>query len=476
MSLISGSSPKPWSVPYLLLLAAVFAQFASLLITWPLWNPRSEVPHLPVLEIANASQIPFGGLLALSLALILWRPRFGIWAHFVLMLVACLFDQMRAQPQFLATWILMLATLGQGWKNYVRWFLVSLWIWAGLHKLISPEWHGHRAFATAQSLGLDPATWYSTIAILVAASESCTGLLAWFKPKWGAIGCILLHLGIAIYLSPWLSDWNYSVLPWNICSAVVGSWTLWTCETSSTIRQKISFAAFMVLPIGFFFGVLDHGYSHVLYSGSIPQGLITRNEGTIEVIKGWGELAIPFPNERRTLKQHFDSVSNEGDRLHIRDPRWTLPDQHFIKRNSQTEQISRATFIAPNNESVSGVELDSQLHRFRLVEVGAQMLKRSDSEMVYAITFAPERFSREQLLWALHLPNLETIDLSRTAIKDEDLKWLRQLPKLWRIDLRQTEITDRGIEILSKSKNIKDLIVDGPDISIDTMQRFFDSR
>ena len=476
MSLTTDTSPKPWNVPYLLLLVATLAEFVSLLITWPLWNVRTEQLHLPVFELLGSHQIPFGWLLILTLALIPVRPRIGIGCHFAIMLIACLFDQMRAQPQFLATSILMLSTLSQNWKNYVRWFLVSLWVWAGLHKLLSPEWHGHRAFATAQSMGLNASVWYSFVAVGVAISESSVGLLAWFKPKWGAVACVLLHLGIAVYLSPLFSNWNYSVLPWNIGSAICGAWILWTCDKPVTGRQRLSFAAFMILPIGFFFGLLDHGYAHVLYSGSIPQGLITRTDGSLERIKGWGELAIPFPNERRTLRQRFDLDSREGDRLHIRDPRWALADLHFVKRGSTTKRISRDDFFHSNGKSIVGVELDSQLHKFRLIEGGARMLKVSESAMIKAIEFNPERFNREQLVWAGSLPNLQTMNLSKTNVKDEDLELLLKLPKLWQIDLRQTPITDRGIEILSQSKTIKDLIVDGPEISIETMQRFFDSR
>ena len=117
--------PQPWSTRYLLLLVAVLAQLLTLIITWPLWNVREQIPHLPVFDFL-APQLPFGWVLAMTLAVIPFRPKLGVWLHFAVMLVACLFDQMRTQPQFLANWILMLATLGHSWKNYTRWFLGSL--------------------------------------------------------------------------------------------------------------------------------------------------------------------------------------------------------------------------------------------------------------------------------------------------------------------------------------------------------------
>ena len=237
--------PQPWNNCYLMLLVATFAQLLTLIITWPLWNVRQDIPHLPVFDF-GIPQIPFGGLLLLTLAVIPFRPRLGVWSHFAVMLVSCLFDQMRTQPQFLATWILMLATLGPTWKNYTRWFLSSLWIWAGLHKLISPEWMNYHAFDMTHHIGLDPVTWFATVGIVVAATEMIVGLLAWWKPRWGAIACVMLHVGIAVYLSPLFRSWNYSVLPWNLATAIVGFWILWTCDERSTIRQRAAFLVFMI--------------------------------------------------------------------------------------------------------------------------------------------------------------------------------------------------------------------------------------
>ena len=468
-------SPSPWSTRYVLLLISVVAQLVSLIITWPLWNVRTEVPHLPVFEI-GLPQLSFGWLLILTLALIPFRPRLGILLHFVAMLCACLFDQMRAQPQFLATWILMLSVLGDSWKNYVRWFLCSLWIWAGLHKAISPDWNAHRAFAMAEAIGLDGESWFLCVAVAVAATEISAGLLAWWKPKWGAVGCVLLHVGISIYLSPMFRDWNYSVLPWNLATAVVGCWILWTCDVKAMPRHKLAFAAFMLLPLGFFVGWLDHGYSHVLYSGSIPQGLITRNEGSLELIRGWGELAVPFPNERRTLRQRFELDSEVGDRLHIFEPRMALADMHFIKQETGARQIERAEFVLMDSNSVAGVELDSKRHVFLLARAGARLLKREKEQMVYAIEFKPQHFRPDLMKHLPHLPNLEQIQLSGTSVSDTDLKALVQLPKLIAIGLNDTSVSDQGIEILKQSRSLKTIQVEGTQVSSHAMEAFQRTR
>ena len=214
------------AVPYILLLIAAVAQAVAIMITWPLWNVRtSGLPHLPVFP--SLPQISFGWLLLLTLVVIPFRPRTGVWVHFAVLLVATLFDQMRAQPQFLATWVLMIAATYQTGAALTRWFLASVWIWAGTHKLISPDWMSHRAANMTAALGLDVDSFYMIVGYCVALSEILVGLLAWFKPRWGAFGCVALHLGILVYLSPLFCNWNYSVFPWNVATAVIGFWVLW---------------------------------------------------------------------------------------------------------------------------------------------------------------------------------------------------------------------------------------------------------
>ncbi|QEG24426.1 MauE/DoxX family redox-associated membrane protein [Mariniblastus fucicola] len=471
---ISELPPKPWTIRYVLLLLSASAQLITLIITWPLWNVRTEVPHLPVFDL-GIPQLPFAWVLVGSLAIVPFRPKLGVWLHFALMLTACLFDQMRAQPQFLAIWILMFATLKHSSQNYARWFLSSLWIWAGLHKALSPEWNTFRAFKMTRNIGLDAEEWYVTVAIAVAVTEIIVGLLAWWKPKWGAIGCVMLHVGIVIYLSPLFMNWNFSVIPWNLATAVVGCWILWTCDFKPTGRHRWAFGAFMIAPTLFFVGWWDHGYAHVLYSGMMPQGLATRNDGSLEKTVGWGALAVPFPKERRTLRQRFEADSEVGEVLHIFDPRPALPDLHFKKLATGVEQISRDEFFA-GTESVPGVELDSERHIFLLALAGAKMRKREKGAMITGIIFEAPYFKSEQLQHLRFLPNLEEVQLSNTSVGDADMKWLVDLPKLEAIGLNQTAISDRGVDILCESDTLEEIQVDDTNVSDEAMQRFLDSR
>ena len=173
-----------------------------------------------------------------------------------------------------------------------------------------------------------------------------------------------------------------------------------------------------------------------------------------------GKISGPIPKERRTLKQRFDAVSVEGERLHILEPRWALDDQHFTKSNGKVQKIDRQEFFTPGTDLVAGVELDSVRHTFLLSQAGARMLKRDEDSMIYAVEFKPERFESEQLMHLRFLPNIEQIQLSGTDIQDEDLRWLVDLPKLTAVGLNDTAITDRGIEILSRSKSVVSIQID----------------
>ena len=476
-----------FSLPFVLLLIAVVAQAVGIMITWPLWNVRLVgLPHLPV--FSNLPQVSFGWLLLISLAPILFRPRFGVWLHFVVLLVATLFDQMRAQPQFLATWVLMIAVTYESGASLTRWFLASLWIWAGVHKFISPDWMSHRSANMTSALGLDVESFSLIIAITVALSEMLVGLLAWFKPRWAAFGCVALHVGIVIYLSPLFRDWNYSVFPWNLATAVIGFWILWNAEPRAWFGraeplqgrrwwlERLAFAAMMIVPAGFFIGWTDHGYAHVLYSDSIPRGLISKQDGSVSEIRAWGELAIPFPNERRTLPQHFGSVAETGEKLHIRDPRVLLDDLYFQMTTDGPVEISRQAFFAADG-SVAGVELDSVRAKFFLRRIDATFRKREEGSMIWTVQFSPEKFDANFLKYLSGVSNVEEIELANTDFTDADLKSLPALPKLVGLGLSRTKITDKGIEQLMRDRDqkfprLEFILADETNVSDELLQRF----
>ena len=138
--------------------------------------------------------------------------------------------------------------------------------------------------------------------------------------------------------------------------AVIGGWVMWTTRDvwPRTVIQRGWAIAWLTLPSGFFVGWMDHGFSGVLYSDSLPRGQITRSEG-IQRIRGWGDLHVPFPNERRTLRMFFEQSAAPGDYLQVSDPRYFLEDQYFVlEQDGTAREIARDAFF----DGVDSVESD----------------------------------------------------------------------------------------------------------------------
>jgi hypothetical protein len=428
---------------YALLAVCVVAQAATVLITWPLWQARVDPPTLPVVDLPDWS---FGYAMLASLALVLVRPRWGLVSHAVVLLVACLFDQLRTQPQFLALLILMAGCVSVPGSRVARWFLAAMWFWAGLHKLLSPDWWTTVTSWMIGPLQLDEATWLRPVALGVAAVEIALGLAACWRPRWAAILCVAVHVGIAVYLTPWLLDWNVSVIPWNLCSAVVGCWLMWTAEAGlPRLRWELAVAAMLFLmPIGFYPGVVDHGVANVLYSDNLPRGLMTL-DGNPREIEGWGALRVPFPNERRFLRRYFERVARPGDKLHISESRPWLDDVYFVMTDTGAARpIDAEAFHAADN-GPPGVALDNRRSIFALVRAGAKLLRRTPESMIYAAEIPPDKYHPDMLPLLAGLPNLEQLQLVGCDVRDDDLRHLTGLRNLQGIGLSQTPITDEGL-------------------------------
>ena len=434
---------------------AVISQAVTVWMTWPLWQVReSGMPNLPVFSVPD---LDFGILMIASLLMVVIHPRSGVWIHLAVLFIATLFDQVRAQPQILAGWILILATITPNGTKLGRWFLVSLWLWAGLHKLLSPDWHAHESWNLIERAGLPPENLHLIFVYVVAFTELILGLTAWFRPRWAIALCPLVHIGIAVFLSPLFCSWNYSVIPWNLATGLVGGWIMWRSmqEPKSAAWEKTVLAALLVLPWTFYLGVMDHGYSHVLYSGYLPRGCITRTDGSHFEIVGWDEIAVPFPKERRLLKAYFVATANTGQKLHIHDPRPMLNDQYFEIKADGLAEISREEFYQASEQSPAGIGVDSRRSIFRLSQAGTRLLAREAGGPIYAIEINPERFKPQLLEYLAGLPNIEQKQLSGTDVQDDDLDHIVDLPRLQGIGLSNTKVTGLGLRKLKGNPSIK---------------------
>src|SRR4029453_2749549 len=148
---------------------------------------------------------------------VLW-PRVGLYCHAALLGAAILFDQLRIQPEFISLAILLAGTVARRVPLLlVRAHLISLWFWAGLHKLLSPEY----LQATGPDLvqGLLPAT-NTQLAVLLgvgaALAEISLGLAAIFPATRRAVPSAAAVLHAVVLLTLIARGWNTAVWPWNL--------------------------------------------------------------------------------------------------------------------------------------------------------------------------------------------------------------------------------------------------------------------
>jgi hypothetical protein len=457
---------------YFFLVICVFAQLLTVLITWPLWEIRQSPVNLP--WINAMPQIPYGILVIASLVGVLISPRrYGLAIHCAVLAAAVLSDQTRCQPQVLWVAVLSVACVFDRAKQFCVWALVALWLWAGIHKAISSEWYQGNAYQLMQQAGVtEPLRWCYWFALLVTISEIAHGVLAIFRPRAAAITCALLHLGIAGFMM--FIQYNFSVVPWNICTAIVGTWLMFKAVTVEGVPWKhvlaipavtsipalsqasgsrwlgwCAIALLLVLPAGFYTGHVRHCFAHVLYSGGLPLASISKADGTVDQLLGWDVIRVPFPHEPSAFRDYFRLTAAPGEKLHIHEVRpWLRSHYYQLDASQQLQEISRSEFFAAES-SVGGIGCDDRTATFELIERGAKMKRRTADAMIFAISFTPEDFSAAQLDLVNDLPNIEEIQLKGCDVRDDDLKRIVTLNRLRGIGLNQTPITHAGLTHLS---------------------------
>ncbi len=454
-----GGPAQRETVRYQLTVVAVLAQALTCVITWQLWQVRDEMPNLPsrFYESAGGPQFDFAWPLMVSLAMVLVRPRAGTWLHGAILLWACLADEMRTQPQFIALWLLMIATTLESGLFWGRWFLASMWFWAGLHKLLSAEWFTSAGWWVFERLGGTSENSFHIFVWSIALAEITLGVIAIFRPRLAAWFCLAMHVGVVGMLSPWGIAWNYSVIPWNLASGIVGFWILLNSADGfpQENRWRIAAAAWLLYPLGFYVGWVDHGIGNVLYSAGVPRGLLTASSTSVE-IHGWEKINVPFPNERRTLRQFFQRSAAAGDKLHIRDPRNFLGDLFLEKKaDGQLQELPREIFVEPNYQNIRGALADDLVAVHRLIRAGVRLKARDHQAFVYAAEIPTAVYRPELLTWLHGVPNLEELQLSATAANDTDLKLLIGLHCLKGIGLDDTKVTDDCLETLATFRRLE---------------------
>jgi len=309
----------------------VAAQAVTIVITWPLWQVRQWPPNLPAVDVP---QIGVGWVLLASLAVVLVWPMAGVVLHGALLAAAMLMDQMRIQPEFISLAILLWGTLPlAGAAMIARAHLVAMWLYAGLHKLLSVDY--------LQSAGADllqavmpqlPDGAAQAAAVLLAILEIslAVGMLVPRTRRAAAWMACALHLGVVLSLSPLGRNWNQAVWAWNVVLAAAGfAWFAgWKDSPWAGIRQCRPVVRGVVLllivsPAGYYVGMVDAYLAHCLYSSNTPRGVMVHGEQRTPLPERMvEELNVPFPPAHRLYEAYFRSVAEGNDRLDLDDPRW----------------------------------------------------------------------------------------------------------------------------------------------------------
>ncbi|MEM6689956.1 MAG: hypothetical protein AAF664_11050 [Planctomycetota bacterium] len=451
------------------LLVAAGCQIAAVWITWPVWSFRAEPPNIPYFGgyFGQHYGSVFGWLMIASALLAMRFPRFGSCLHLIVLGISCLLDQFRIQPQFLSVAVLMIACGFRRAEFVGRWMLVSLWFWAGLHKVLSPDWFGHVVPGLLQRINSFLTDWSSTIAAPIAIFEVGLGITAAFRPRVAAVIAVFLHLGIIAYLVS--AGWNFSVIPWNICIAITGYSILSKAEPALKARgiEAVIAGLFLVVPVGFYFGWTDRAISAVLYSDNLPRGVITTKAGP-KRIRGYGDLRVPFPNNHRSLVEYLRQTATPGAKLHISDPRHFVDDGFYVLGPRQeVQRISRTEFYGTRVGFGQGIGLDEKRSMFALSRAGVRLLRRDIGQPIYAADFSETQFEPDLLRHLRGLPNLEQIQFSGIKINDSDLDIFFDLPVLYALGLDNTLVSSAGIERLEEHPTIKVIEYQGAQIYFD---------
>lgn len=296
--------------------ALALGQLLTLLSTWSLWQPRETPPLLPIVASLTGA-IPWGVLLLVTL-FAAWRwPQRRSWAHLLTLLLSCAFDVTRFGPAPLSLAILLLTSSAPTLAPLGGAQLSAMWIWAGVHKLLSPAY-----FAVVVPVAVSGLPrWGWALGVIVPIVEIVLGGSAAFARTRGFARVLapIVHVGalatlVALDLNPGVWAWN-AALAW--CAPMV-------LEHAPMPRQTLhrGLAAIMgVSPALFYLGVLHPTLAHQLYAGAAPTTLTCRADGCrsdVELRAGLAHFGVPIPPAPETLRAYFLATCEPGDRWILR--------------------------------------------------------------------------------------------------------------------------------------------------------------
>lgn len=309
----------------------VMALVATVAITWPLWEVRPLPPLLPAFPMPAVS---LGLPLIVAAIGTLIAPVPGAAIVTILTLAGMAADQTRMQPEFIAFPILLWGTTFlPGARLVARAYLIGLWFYSGLHKLLSQPYLQETGGRLVPDLPLpDWGTVTPALVIAIALWEMATAICA-VVPAWrryAAWSALVLHLGIVVALSVRSEQPNVAVWPWNLALAASGfaliaPWTetVIASATAAPLAVKGALLILAMAPLGFYAGMTDAYFAHQLYTGATARATVHCPAGCLpeqDTNATWFAFRTPLPPEPRLFSATFAHTCQAGDMLKIDDP------------------------------------------------------------------------------------------------------------------------------------------------------------
>lgn len=319
----------PWP-PRVFRCAVVAGAAATLAVSWPVWKVRGSPPLLPLVQVP---QFDIGGWLLAALGLVLIAPRTGLALYGGLTILAIVQDQTRLLPQAASWFFLLLATLPAAACQVIgRAYLVSMWFFAGFHKLASPVYFEEVAAAFYQRLFPGgPAGGAYLLGGAIIACELALALLAVW-PRGRAAAALLatvFHLSTFVALRVALRH-AALIEPWNLVLAGAGwgllvPWKSTLCEDLRAVAWPVRAAAVLVLvmPAGYYLGLVDAHLAHNVYAHNTPKATLHTLSADLDLEHYvMDQIGVPLPANHAAFEAYFRAAGKPGQSLEIHDPRW----------------------------------------------------------------------------------------------------------------------------------------------------------
>jgi uncharacterized membrane protein YphA (DoxX/SURF4 family) len=309
----------------------VVAIAISIWITWPLWGPRDFPIVLPV---ANLPQVTLGPILIAACLLALVAPRLGVIVITLVFAYGMATDQTRMQPEFFSLPLLLWGSLPSASAQLIgRVSLISLWFFAGFHKLLSPDYLHDAGPRLVMALPLSLPHGMVRFAVVgIALLEMGTATLALTPAtrRLAAWSALFLHTGILFAFSPFAESRNVAVWPWNIALACSGFALIapWKATPLASLRAvpflpRLLATLFAVMPAGYYLGIVDAYPAYHLYSAATASATVYCPAGCRpdqDLNASWYDFNVPLPPEPRLFEATFRATCSPGDVLRIADP------------------------------------------------------------------------------------------------------------------------------------------------------------